>query len=286
MPLYYVALFPVLILSTSRGLTVGWDELAAWLTATFTVVPSLFVPRLNPPLWSLGVEIAFSLAFPFLVRAIGRFGIGRMVLLTVIVCTGARIVGWSLFPSIVPGPKPITHGLLGRLDEFLLGMLVADLYARRLLWDRAAALVALGTALVVGAWMLFDLVYRGMIPPVVAAVANNVLDLGFVLVLAGALVSTGSIKAALSFAPLQVIGMMCYSLYIWHWPIMHLFFPYWGRSIWGFPEFAARLGAFAVLTVAITILSYRFIEFRSTEDWRSLFLIRERPRTIGNEAQG
>jgi len=104
--------------------------------------------------------------------------------------------------------------------------------------------------------------------------------IGLALILAGALVSKGTIRTALSFAPLQVVGMMCFSIYIWHLPILGFFVPVWGRGIWSLQELVVRFCAFIATTGIISIWSYRFVEFRSTDNWRSLFLIRERSRIV------
>ena len=87
---------------------------------------------------------------------------------------------------------------------------------------------------------------------------NNLLDLGFLALLAAALV--GRKHRVLAFAPLQVAGMMCYSLYIWHAMV--------------FQAVQSVLGVVGALTVllALSAVSYRYIEFARAPDWRPLFL--------------
>jgi len=90
-------------------------------------------------------------------------------------------------------------------------------------------------------------------------------------VIIAALVPQTRLAMVLSWRPLQVAGMMCYSLYIWHWPVLE-----WvaaDRAVMSAPMFAGVIAAFLALTVALAALSYRFIEFPRTGDWRRLFLL-------------
>jgi hypothetical protein len=59
---------------------------------------------------------------------------------------------------------------------------------------------------------------------------------------------------ALTSAPMVGIGLISYSLYLWHWPIFSLF-----RWTIGFTEVWQKLLALGI-AVAMTLVSYRFVE--------------------------
>jgi peptidoglycan/LPS O-acetylase OafA/YrhL len=121
--------------------------------------------------------------------------------------------------------------------------------------------VGLGIVLVLVAWAgFYQCQYRGF-PLVAMAFLNNVLDLGFVCVLVAVLTPKGNASRLLTFGPLQVTGMMCYSLYIWHAPVMDALRAWQGVTIT------------LLVLIALSAFSYRYIEFGRVTDWRKLFLL-------------
>ena len=272
MPLYYAAAVVLLVLAGPvfggpKFGTVGFGELATDLaTARFVLRPHHFGVAINYPLWSVGVEILFSLAFPAVALLVARLGMGRVLAAALVAAFVARVIGrlWDPHPL---GPNFIADNIFGRIDEFVLGMAVAQFYlagkipawARHLGWP--------GAALVLLAWAGFYQCQYQRFPMVAMAPLNNLLDLGFLALLVAALV--GRKHRVLAFAPLQVAGMMCYSLYIWHAPVLQSVQPLYGIT-----------ATLAVL-LALSAISYRYIEFARTPDWRTLFLWSPRLTTFG-----
>src|SRR5262245_27016517 len=105
---------------------------AAFITCLFPFHPDYFEPPGNWVMWSLGVEVSFSVLFPLLVAALHRFGWRRVFTVTLIGALAIRIAGHVY---AAPGPGIILNfvsdSVLGRLDEFLYGMLAAHLYVNR-----------------------------------------------------------------------------------------------------------------------------------------------------------
>jgi peptidoglycan/LPS O-acetylase OafA/YrhL len=64
----------------------------------------------------------------------------------------------------------------------------------------------------------------------------------------------------------MVIGMMCYSLYVWHGVILMGVIMRLGLNSNG-----ATLTSFCIALSAIAFLSYRYIEFGHIENGKSLF---------------
>lgn len=76
--------------------------------------------------WSISVEFTFYMIFPFLVTFYSRYG-ARYLLKIILILIVMRYGVYLLHAEIV---KPFFSTLLGRLDQFLIGMLCAGLYVR------------------------------------------------------------------------------------------------------------------------------------------------------------
>jgi peptidoglycan/LPS O-acetylase OafA/YrhL len=157
-------------------------------------------PVINLPAWSLEVEIQFYLLAPFLasVFLIRNKVFRRTLLLVLIAATGLFAVH-----VVDPVPRP-SLTLLNFLQYFLAGFVLADLYLTddfpklpALVWD-AAGLAALG-------WIMLSKssLYLVVVPFVT-----------LILYLAG--FKGKIVRSVFSFAPISVIGGMCYSLYLTH----------------------------------------------------------------------
>ena len=265
MPLFYLAVLVEWALATPHDPA----TLLSVLSVAFTLSPHGFAPSFNPALWSIGVEIGFSAAFPLLVLAAGRYGLARVLAAALALALALRLVGIARFPAL-QGATFNSDMLLCRIDEFVIGMMLARLYVAGRLPRRPGLGAGLGAVLVVLAWSGFDRVLRGGLPPLARAGLNDVLDAGLFLVVLAALAPGARLGAALSWRPLQVLGMMCYSLYIWHGPLLDFFLPDRAAMPAGAAARGLLLAMLAIL--AIAALSYRFIEFRRVP-WRPLFLL-------------
>jgi len=266
MPLYWAAILLELVMAP-KSLT----ETAWLVSGLFSLSPS--GSRFwNWPLWSIGVEILFSIALPILVLAWQRLGAWRLVLTVLLVALTVRSAGYLFFaPTNDIATSYVVNSIIARLDEFVLGMLVAKLYFSRMITIPSAFLISTGLVLVLAAWIGNDLVRQDVWIPVMRAPINNVLDLGFTLTLAGALASASRLSGLLSWPPLQILGMMCYSIYIWHVPILRALF-----SPSRVDDVAYVMGSVGYLLIVLLLaaISYRFIEFFGVREWRPLFLLK------------
>jgi peptidoglycan/LPS O-acetylase OafA/YrhL len=75
----------------------------------------------------------------------------------------------------------------------------------------------------------------------------------------------GGVSRLLSLRPLQFVGRISYSWYLWHWPVLLL-----GHALSGNNGLAMRLGWVAI-SFALAVLSYVFIEtpIRESRHWLS-----------------
>lgn len=169
---------------------------------------------INGSLWTMSLEMQLYLLFPLLLVAVSRWGLralGVAVLVSVLFRVGVSLV--------VPGPAfpdefPWAASGLGRLMEFVAGMLAADLVFRRgWLPSRRIKL-----ALVGGMALLFGLASSGVASGLVVPVRELALG-GLFGCLIGLTMTSASAARVFAWRPLSFIGFRAYSLFLVHQPL-------------------------------------------------------------------
>lgn len=272
LPLYFIVVLVSLTLhaQTSVGSLRWYLEAGGLVSTLFVFSPHGFMPPSNMVLWSVGVEVWFSLLFPVLIIAISRWGIGIVVLATLAACSIFNFIGGSIPIENVGSFRPFTNGIFGSCYQFVLGMLVCDFYVRQLenpKWPQSS-LPWLLSGLVLGGLGLYLSHYS---PLLAIRVLGGMLFSGaFSLFLFGSLFAGGLLRSLLENWPLQVLGCMCYSIYAWHGIVMGSMIPSATSML---ADTMRLLAPFTVSILALSALSYRYIEFGHARDWRALFLI-------------
>jgi peptidoglycan/LPS O-acetylase OafA/YrhL/cellulose synthase/poly-beta-1,6-N-acetylglucosamine synthase-like glycosyltransferase len=207
--------------------------------------------------WSLAVEEQFYFVWPLLLMAcvwiFGRRSLSRAKL--AIAITLAGVVAVSLYYSITVtvSNAPLAYfSLHTRAWELGAGALVSLGAARLSKQPRAVAIAAswAGVALIVGTGLYFtdDTAFPGS-----AAIWPT---LGTALVIAaGCRKVNGSAELLLDRKPMQGIGAVSYSWYLWHWPILILAPFVFGHSF----EWVDNV-QLMVLALWLAVLSYWVIE--------------------------
>lgn len=226
-------LIPLLFISTAVliALYYRWNSgaecfgrLAEIVTGLFVFDKKAFIPAINLPLWSLGIELWYSVAFPFVAILLLK---PKPLIWSVIFYFCAlltRLIGSHMFLVNWTNPflNPVKDCLLGRIDDFVAGMLVCLVYYRYpdKTWLGSRLIGIAGVAAFGAGCILWDLCQYCSFPRWGVAVANIPINIGAGCLLLYALKSASSFWAAfLRFETLQICGVMCYSIYVWHFNI-------------------------------------------------------------------
>ncbi len=202
-------------------------------------------------LWSLGVEEQFYLLYPLLLAFLaGRWS--RSVLWVVGTITVGSFAANAL-ALFVGGATPAFYLLPTRAWELGAGAMVALSMGWGPVGLAATVLSIVGASLVA-----FSLA----LPIEISAYSpsGTFIVLGTTLLLLAGNRALPIANRVLSFPPVVFVGLISYSLYLWHWPIIVFARYYLVRDL----TWAECLGVVA-LAVALATISWRFVErpFRS-----------------------
>ncbi len=204
----------------------------------------------NPLLhmWSLSVEEQFYLAWPAILIIAVRFVGTRWVKVIALLLFIASLSAAEALVHI--WPKSAFFHLPTRGWELLSGALLA-LNAVPPITNRklAEVLSALGIALMIAP--IFYYTKDTAIPGVAALLPV----MGCVLVLHANTGNSTKTGTLLSWEPIVFIGLISYSLYLWHWPI--LAFAMYVRAR---PLDPLEIAVCVLIALFLSILSWRFIE--------------------------
>jgi len=224
------------------------------------------VPLLNPVYWSMPVEWDFYLALPLLAWLFARSRWPVALLLAFSFAIAFRVLCYRSLqdPSLA---AVISYGAIqqlpARVDQFVAGIGVAWIVLRTPLSTRGAT-ASLVAGLVGIVLLAYEATARGdfLIKEDVPYLFfhHSLTAIAFGLIVLGA--AAGSRPAAALFAnrPMTWLGLISYSLYLWHYPLLEL------AQFEGFTigrHMPAGLFVVAIAVPAILLiawLSYQFVE--------------------------
>lgn len=197
--------------------------------------------------WSLAVEEQFYVAFPVVLMVAWRFG--RPLVVPMLVLGWLASLGLSVW-GIETHPRATFYLLPTRTWELMTGSLLAVVALRPLRSGPLSDLVSfVGLGMIIASSLLYTiwLPFPGLtaLPPC----------LGAAMVIYAGQSRAGWMYRALSIAPMRVTGLMSYSLYLWHWPILAYMRYTMGYEI---PLPAILLALLA--TGLLSYFSWRYIE--------------------------
>ncbi|MES0068023.1 acyltransferase [Mesorhizobium sp. M0074] len=212
--------------------------------------------------WSLGVEEQFYIIFPLLIAAFARFWL-RATFPAIALLTLVSLASNCLALK-VGGGSPAFFLLPTRAWELGAGALVALLPPSLTLRGIAAGLVGSIGALAIVVGIVSSAQSYAFIPVALPVVA------GTALVIAAGQGKQSPVSWVLAAGPITFVGLISYSLYLWHWPFIVFSQYYLVRDL--------NLGEMVVAVAGMmicAILSWRYVErpFRSrTIAARAVFL--------------
>lgn len=223
--------------------------------SNWTKLHDIIYPSYFAHTWSLSIEEQFYLLWPLLLAAMVRWRIARkwavaacLALVVITVCWRIHLIGagapWSR----------IYYASDTRVDGFILGGMLAMTSQRwhgrlyQFAWlNRVWQACFVGLVLVVLLWDPWQIQYFVWHQSVVI-----LLSCGTIIALTSPFKSV--LKSGLSVRPLRQLGLMCYSVYLWHWPMVWLLIV---CLQWKPP---AIICVVLPATLVLSYLSYRFVE--------------------------
>jgi peptidoglycan/LPS O-acetylase OafA/YrhL len=220
--------------------------------------------------WSLGVEEQFYLVWPVLVYLLLRgqsasSGAARLRAMMVFVAVVSFVTCAVLTYS---APQFAFYMMPLRAWQFALGALLWIHFrgglGQTITTENNGRLISalslagwFGLALVLGAGVFLDAnhpypSFRALIPTIGAAC----------VIASGCHEHNRGVSRWLSFWPLQAVGRISYSWYLWHWPVLLL-----GRALTGSDTPAYDM-AYLAVSLVLAIVSYRIVEL-PIRYWRS-----------------
>ncbi|MGN6244792.1 MAG: acyltransferase family protein [Motilibacteraceae bacterium] len=255
-PLYYVAVL-VVWASRNRSLPGDWRDLVEHLTFTQVFDQQRIFFTIGPA-WSLAVEVQFYLLLAVLgwaacalcSRLSTRTARAAVLVTGVVVLFAGSIVFRFVAERSWHEPVtawPVWFSLPARLDEFALGLALSVVVALRGAGPAKRPVLAL--LFLAGVGFLAVAVRAGVVDANPYLMRPTWAALGFALLLAATVLSSprSAANRLLDTRPLAFLGLVSYSLYLWHEPVL----------LWldGHHLLPARYGAGAILPDLVVVLA-------------------------------
>ncbi len=261
LPALFAVLVACLVVGYFRLIPTHYEELGQSTLATLLFVSNIWfwveslnyfgnTVALNPLLhtWSLSVEEQFYVVFPILLWALMRYTQRWTVVVIALLVALSFVLSWR---EAISDPEEAFFMTQYRVWELGLGALLAlvPLRAPSSLATSAVGLLGLLAIAIAIAIYGNETPFPGLAAalPCLGAVA---------LIWAGSAARPGPASQLLSLPPVVWIGLISYSLYLWHWPVMA-----YTRIQQSSPELEPLTATICIaVSVVLAALSWRFIE--------------------------
>ena len=203
-------------------------------------------------IWSLGVEEQFYAVWPFLLGLmLLRLRGARLVATLLLVVLASFLFAQLLLPE---DPAGAYYRLTPRIGELLAGAIACFLLLQFKWRGQAISRNLLGLlGLAAVAFSLFFITEDGGYPGFRAAPVT----LGVSLLLFAGGLGGHWVRAVLAIGPLVWVGLISYSLYLWHWPVLAF-------TRYAFGDLSVESGIVATAVIfLLSIASYYLVEKRT-----------------------
>lgn len=211
--------------------------------------------------WSLSVEWQFYIFLPVFLSLAFRFFGKYLPAISIVVFTCAFL--FSIYVDATSPGKGF-YLLLPRIWEFFSGVVLAHYRNLKITNWQGSALSALGILGILGILASLALIDSSIPWPsawTLLPISSTVL-----VIVSG---NSGAARGILMNYPLQRIGDISYSLYLWHWPI----WVFLNDEIWSGMKDGRfwNIGAGIALSLLMAFLSWRYVEqpVRQAKGWGS-----------------
>jgi peptidoglycan/LPS O-acetylase OafA/YrhL len=217
-----------------------------WRDSWYFAAPSQTKPLLHT--WSLAIEEQYYLLFPAVLWMLHRYAPKRIRA----ACTVGFLVSLAMsIWAVGNAPAAAFYILPSRAWELLLGsLLVVGVLPTISSTHSLELIAAAGLIAIVAAAFGFD-----SATPFPGAAALLPCGGAALVIYAGAASHTTIVRRLLGWGPLVLIGLMSYSLYLWHWPLLAFARYYFLSEI---TPGATTL--FVVISLIFAYLAWKFVE--------------------------
>jgi peptidoglycan/LPS O-acetylase OafA/YrhL len=219
-----------------------------WLKSGYFDGSALSAPLLHT--WSLAVEEQFYIFWPLFLRVAFAWGKRRLVAATVVIFSTSFVISVIGAFTFKDASYYLVHT---RGWELLLGGLIAlGVEVPEPRWLRETLAISALLAIVLSVLLTNgDMPFPGALalPPTLGAAA---------LIWVGAHPQQTLVSRLLSTRPVVFIGLISYSLYLWHWPIA-VFQRNSSLLIGSGPDWLRKV-VIILVSIALAYLSWRFVE--------------------------
>lgn len=253
LPAYYLALAGSVLLLWQAGAVPGVRLPSDDTLTLFVIFAQNFsggsLLTLDPPMWTLAVEVSFYIALPVIGLAAIRVGSARRIWVPIGLLAFGLAWGWAV--SAAGGPLTLTKVLPAMLPFFAAGMLAATLIDGRELGHRAAGWLKFFAA----ACLALQVAAEILLPPALVLSLHD-LPIAFSFAALVVLAASAHCPEVIRRKPLAALGTVSFGLYLWHVPVL-----WWLRARGLLPlNPIAALPVVLLPSLGLATLSWLYVE--------------------------